>query len=113
MTKHLNISQCKQHGNFILRFYNSITSLTSLQMKQLIMTLHEVCDDAVALGWTLAFHPYPARSYSTKPEFKLCMGRITLVLSHVELVEMMSQMWKVNPSLMQWATQDGEVYEAT
>ena len=104
MPKSLQVSQCSRHGSFIIRFHNNVTSLTANQMTQLIFTLDEVCDDAVELGWIQAFQDFPI-SCCTKPSFKLCMGRIILILSHLELVDLMTQLWKICPSLMKYATE--------
>ena len=104
MSKPLQVSQCPRHGNFIIRFHNNVTSLTATQMTQMVLTLDEVCEDAVELGWIQAFQEYPINCCA-KPSFKLCMGRIILIFSQLELVDLMTQLWRICPSLMKYATE--------
>ena len=105
MKRYLHISRCSRHGNFIIRFHNSVTSVTAHQMPHLIQTLDEVSEGVVELGWIQAFESYPINCCS-KPRFKLCLGRIILVLSQQDLVDIMTQLWEICPTLMKYTTEE-------
>ena len=94
---------------FNLHFYNTNISICTHQLMKLLTNIYSKDSHLIDLGLLILTDNCCLSSLSDEPVYRICFGRTFLLLSEQDMVELMSQMWRINPMLMHWVLSEEQV----
>ena len=98
----IKIKHCFKKDKFQIYFQSSIVEICIHQLSELLSNINKQDNVIFDLGFLYSLDQLNSNILRTKPEYQVFFGRTFFLLTQLEMTELLSQLWKNHPLMMQF-----------